>query len=216
MNQTNFRFYKPCKPLQPYVRYYWAFESDPPLNVLTFPIGCPQLIFHKKKTLYVPELGTWQASLAVSGQVNYPSHLCSEGNVEMLVAVFKPYGMKAFFNQPMSLLYNQEISVYDFGNKELLELGIRILECGDTGRCVCMLEQWLLSQMAGMQTAQAALDMRRMIAAMQCLLGQDAVRTPVSPCGGDQSQGVCANRPFSEVAESYATSYGRWEPGPAG
>lgn len=170
MNQTNFRFYKPCKPLQPYVRYYWAFESDRPLSVLTFPIGCPQLIFHKKKTLYVPELGTWQASLAVSGQVNYPSHLCSEGNVEMLVAVFKPYGMKAFFNQPMSLLYNQEISVYDFGNKELLELGIRILECGDTGRCVCMLEQWLLSQMAGMQTAQAALDMRRMIAAMQCLL----------------------------------------------
>ena len=153
MNQTNFRFYKPCKPLQPYVRYYWAFESDPPLNVLTFPIGCPQLIFHKKKPLYVPELGTWQASLAVSGQVNYPSHLCSEGNVEMLVAVFKPYGMKAFFNQPMSLLYNQEISVYDFGNKELLELGIRIFECGDTGRCVCMLEQWLLSQMAGMQTA---------------------------------------------------------------
>ena len=95
-----------------------------------------------------------------------------------------------------------------------------------------MLEQWLLSQMAGMQTAQAALDMRRMIAAMQCLLASPETAVTelaaVSCLGkkqferlfrrvvGTNPKGVCANRPFSEVAESYATSYGRWEPGPAG
>ena len=51
MIQENFRFYKPCKELQPYVRYYWVFKSNQPLNTLTFPIGCPQIIFHKQTPL---------------------------------------------------------------------------------------------------------------------------------------------------------------------
>ena len=43
MIQEDFQFYKPCKELQPYVRYYWVFKSNQPLNTLTFPIGCPLL-----------------------------------------------------------------------------------------------------------------------------------------------------------------------------
>ena len=44
-----------------YVRYYWALESDEPFSVLTFPIGCPQIIFHKKTPLYIPELHNSQS-----------------------------------------------------------------------------------------------------------------------------------------------------------
>lgn len=71
----DFKFYKPCKLLQPYVRYYWVFKSNQPQNTLTFPIGCPQIIFHKQMPLYIPELNTFQDRLAISGQVNFPSHL---------------------------------------------------------------------------------------------------------------------------------------------
>ncbi len=40
------RIYQPKEKLRPYVRYYWVLESDKPFCVLTFPIGCPQMISH--------------------------------------------------------------------------------------------------------------------------------------------------------------------------
>lgn len=50
-----------------------------------------------------------QSEFTISGQVNYPSHLYANGNVEMIV-VFHPYALKAFLNLPISLLHNQEVS----------------------------------------------------------------------------------------------------------
>mgnify|MGYP001719310271 CR=1 FL=1 len=91
-----FKFYKPCQLLQDYVRYYWIFESNQPIKTYTFPIGCPQLIFHKKSALYIPELNTKQDRLTISGQVNFSSHISAEDSVEMIVVVFHPYAMSAF------------------------------------------------------------------------------------------------------------------------
>ena len=79
MIQENFKFYKPCELLQPYVRYYWVFKSDQVLNTYTFPICCPQIIFHKQDPLYIAELDTVQSRLTISGQVNFSSHLCADG-----------------------------------------------------------------------------------------------------------------------------------------
>ena len=91
MIQENFKFYKPCELLRPYVRYYWVFKSDQSLNTYTFPIGCPQIIFHKQEPLYIPELDTVQNKLSISGQVSFSSHLCANGNIEMIVVVFYPH-----------------------------------------------------------------------------------------------------------------------------
>lgn len=33
MIQEEFKFYKPCKLLQPYIRYYWIFKSNQPLKI---------------------------------------------------------------------------------------------------------------------------------------------------------------------------------------
>lgn len=54
------RFYKPCSALQPYVRYYWVLKSRESFSTLTFPIGCPQIIFHKRSPLFIPELSVSQ------------------------------------------------------------------------------------------------------------------------------------------------------------
>lgn len=136
MVQDEFQFYKPCKFLQPYVRYYWVFKSYQPLNTLTFPIGCPQIIFHKRTPLYIPELKTAQSEFIISGQVNYPSHLYADGNVEMIVVVFQPYVLKAFLNLPISLLHNQEVSGYDLENAELKQLAAQIFACEDANSCI--------------------------------------------------------------------------------
>ena len=111
MIQEEFKFYKPCKLLQPYIRYYWAFKSNRPLDAFTYPIGCSQIIFHKQAPLYIPELNVTQDKLTVSGQVNFSSHLYADGNTEMIVVVFHPHAMSMFLNIPTSLFIIEKCPV---------------------------------------------------------------------------------------------------------
>ena len=105
MIQEGFKFYKPCQLLQSYVRYYWVFSSNQMLSTYTFPIGCPQIIFHKRTPLFVPELGATQNKLTISGQVNFSSHLQADGDVEMIVVVFYPHTMNTFLNTPPLIIF---------------------------------------------------------------------------------------------------------------
>ena len=148
MIQEAFNFYKPCELLRPYVRYYWVFKSDQSLNTYTFPIGCPQIIFHKRTPLFVPELGATQDKLTISGQVNFSSHLQANDDIEMIVVVFYPHTMNMFLQSPASLFYNQEISGYDIEDRGLNGLAEQVFECEDNNECVNRIEEWLLVRLA--------------------------------------------------------------------
>lgn len=166
MIQEDFTFCKPCKLLQPYVRYYWVFKSNRPLNTFTFPIGCPQIIFHKQAPLHIPELNATQDKLTVCGQVNFSSRLYANGNIEMIVVVFHPHTMNLFLNIPTSLFYNQEVSGYNLENKSLDELSARIVDCADNSICIRYIEEWLLSQVAN-NLSNATYQIKRIDAAIQ-------------------------------------------------
>lgn len=135
---------KPREELREYVRYYWVLESDEPFRVLTFPIGCPQIIFHRKTPLSIPELGISQNEFTISGQVNFPAHLRSDGNLEMVVVVFHPHTVSLFIDTPPSAFYNIEISGYDIENRQLNETATRIFDCESTSDVIRILEEWLL------------------------------------------------------------------------
>ena len=102
------KIYQPREELRPYVRYYWVLKGDEPFSVLTFPIGCPQIVFHKKSPLYIPELNISQSRFTISGQVNFPAHIQSDGSLEMIVAVFYPHTAGMFIDTPPSAFYNME------------------------------------------------------------------------------------------------------------
>lgn len=170
MVQDNFQFYKPCELLQSYVRYYWVFKSSQLLNTFTFPVGCPQIIFHKQVPLYVPELHSVQDRLTVSGQVNFSSHLYADGNLEMIVVVFQPHTMNLFLdNIPVSLFYNIEVSGYGLENKSLNELAAQMFDCEDNSVCIKYIERWLLSQISG-SFSSAFYNLRRIDAVMREML----------------------------------------------
>lgn len=138
--------YQPREELRPYVRYYWVLESDVPFSVLTFPIGCPQIIFHKKTPLYIPELDKNQSKFTISGQVNFPAHIQSDGGLEMIVAVFYPHTIGMFIDTPPSAFYNLEISGYDIENRRLNDVSRRIFDCENAKECIDILEDYLLSK----------------------------------------------------------------------
>ncbi len=138
--------YQPSEELRLFVRYYWVLESNEPFSVLTFPIGCPQIIFHRKSPLYIPELAKSQSQFTISGQVNFPAHIQSDGRLEMIVAVFYPHTIGMFIDTPPSAFYNMEISGYDIENRQLNEITRIIFDSENHDDCIDILDKYLLSK----------------------------------------------------------------------
>ncbi len=155
---------RPREDLRPYVRYYWILKRDEPFRVLTFPIGCPQMIFHRGSPLYIPELSSRQDKFTVSGQVNFPAHIASDGNTEMVVAVFYPHTIGLFIDTPPSAFYNQEISGYDIENRQLSQLADQIFDCPDSESAISLIEQWLTARI------KPSLNIKRIGATLSTML----------------------------------------------
>lgn len=140
-------FYRPSVRLQPFIRYYWVLNTNERLDTLTFPIGCPQLIFHRRARFYIPELEAEQARFSISGQVNFPARIQSSGDVETIVVVFHPHAIGTLFNIPVSSFYNEEIDGYSLDDKRLNILADDVLNADDSEEAVEMIEKWLLSRL---------------------------------------------------------------------
>lgn len=159
----------PREELRPYVRYYWMLKSDEPFRVLTFPIGCPQIIFHRKTPLYIPELDRSQSCFTISGQVNFPAHIQSDGNLDMIVAVFYPHTIGMFIDTPPSAFYNKEISGYDIENRLLNETAAKLFDSSDVNIDIGILENWLLSKV------EPTLNFRRISSSINLLMHHPSI-----------------------------------------
>ena len=182
------RIYQPREDLRPYVRYYWVLNSDEPFSVPTFPIGCPQIIFHKKSPLYLPELDTCQSQFTISGQVNFPAHIQSDGGLEMIVAVFYPHTVGMFIDTTPSTFYNLEISGYDIENRQLNEIAQRIFDCEDDKECIEILEKFLMSKIG------VSLNINRIGESVSTLL-----RAPVTSVNTLADNACLSKRQFERV-----------------
>lgn len=147
MDNACVKFIRPSVWLQPYVRYYWILNCQEKQDTLTFPIGCPQLIFHRRTRFYIPELESEQARFSISGQVNFPARIQSSGDIETIVVVFYPHAIGTMFNIPVSAFYNHEIDGYSLGDKRLNALADAVLNADDSDEAVKMIEKWLLSRL---------------------------------------------------------------------
>ncbi|MCM1078387.1 MAG: AraC family transcriptional regulator [Bacteroidales bacterium] len=155
---TELSIYKPCGPLRGYVRHYWVLRDSWQACALTFPTGSPQMLFHKRTPLFIPEISAEQSRLTISGQVNFPSHLSCRGDTEMIAVVFYPHTAGIFTGTPPSKFHNLEISGYDLGDKDLADLAARIFSCEDNNLCISFIERWLLARLYG---CGSLLDVRR-------------------------------------------------------
>lgn len=196
------RIHQPREELRPYVRYFWVLESDEPFSVLTFPIGCPQMIFHRRTPLFIPELFSRQDKFTISGQVNFPAHIVSDSDMEMIVAVFYPHTIGMFIETPPSAFYNQEISGYDIGNKQLNLLADRIFDCADSETAISLIEQWLTARI------RPSLNIERIGASLSALLRQPS--TSVENLAGIAGLGKKQyGRLFREYVGMNPKEYGR-------
>lgn len=166
-----FRYFLPSTRLLPYIRYYWILNTNESLDALTFPIGCPQLIFHRRTQFYISELESEQARFSISGQVNFPARIQSSGEVETIVVVFYPHAIGTIFNIPVSAFYNQEIDGYSLGDKRLNILADEVLDADDSDEAVKMIEKWLLSRLE----ESAFYNFKRVGASLQLLFLNNSI-----------------------------------------
>lgn len=193
---------RPREELRSYVRYYWILKSYEPFSVLTFPIGCPQIIFHRGTPPLIPELSTRQDKFTISGQVNFPAHIQFDGNTEMIVAVFYPHTFGMFIDTPPSAFYTQEISGYGLGNGHLNLLADRIFDCPDSESAILLMEQWLTARI------KESLKIKRIGAALSSLLQFPS--TPVDTLAGIACVGKKQfERIFHECIGMNPKEYGR-------
>ncbi len=122
-------------------------ETDEKQDTLTFPIGCPQLIFHRRNRFYIPELGCYQARFSISGQVNFPARIRSGSDTETIVVVFYPHAPATVFDIPVSSFYNQEIDGYSLGDDSLNILAYDIFNAENTHQAIGLIERWMLSRL---------------------------------------------------------------------
>ncbi len=182
------KVYRPREELRPYVRYYWVLKSEEPFSILTFPIGCPQVIFHKKTPLYIPELDKSQSQFTISGQVNFPAHIQSDGGLEMIVVVFYPHTIGMFIDTLPSSFYNLEISGYDIENRQLTEVAQRIFDCKIDKGCIDILEDFLLSKI------RPSLNIRRIGSSISTLL-----RAPSTSVNALANEACLSKRQYERV-----------------
>ncbi len=180
----NIEFYQPCELLRPFLRYYWVMKTPEKLDTLTFPIGCSQLIFHRLNRFYIPELECKQASFSISGQVNFPARIQSEGELETIVVVFYPHAISTIFNIPVSAFYNQEIDGYSLGDKNLNSLANHILNSDTCNGAIKMIEEFLLSRL----DENSIYNFKRVGASLRHLLNETAISVE------EMAQRACLSR----------------------
>ena len=203
---------KPDIRLRPYVRYFYILKNHEDIEVsLTFPLGCPQIIFHKKSPLFIPELSVFQDRFTISGQVNFPAHVASLGATEMIVAVFHPHTIGTFIQTPPSAFYNREIAGYDLENSDINELAARIFDTEDNNICVRIIEKWLLHKLAsaGSDFYSARMEMAIRILmndpsekinslASKCCLWSETVQARFQCPRRNYAERICAHCEISE------------------
>lgn len=148
-----YREIKPGKPLQPYVKCYYVYESD--TNVAfedkVFPSGNTEIIFNLGT-------GNWHTlngetydttpPIELWGQLVKPLSIRSTGRNTMLGIRLLPHGAAAILNDNISLFNNQVSSFSDVNGKAVNSLHNQLFEARSWSKRIALVEAFLLQQLS--------------------------------------------------------------------
>lgn len=145
-----FKIIYPLPTLTPFVKYYWVFERNYLARTIErgIPIGCMQLVFHRKKRVFSTAINDFQPKAFIEGQMSTYWDLHYEGENETIAVTFTPQGVQAFFNVPIAELYKKNIPIECIGDRPFANLQQAVLDADDKIKCVEIIERYLLKRLA--------------------------------------------------------------------
>lgn len=144
-----FKIIQPSQPLATYIKNYWLLKTacDSPTLARTVPTGMMSLIFHRGNQLLSIKENNLHPRVFLNGQEKTFADLEYAGEINMISVVFRPMGVRAFFNLPINKLNNLRVTAYDLEDKELLELEHSLTSTENDQLCILLIEQFLLKRL---------------------------------------------------------------------
>lgn len=135
---------QPSALLSPYVKQYW-FMSAEGIGLGSqriLPTGRMGLTFNRGGKTYSD--GEPQPRASLFGQVTRHIDTSFENPLNLIVVIFKPIGVKAFFKIPLNEIGGKSIDIDLLYDNKLQELGKKLAETIDNKTCANLLDQYLI------------------------------------------------------------------------
>lgn len=170
-----FQIIQPSPLLAPYVKQYWFLKADDILPVQRIiPDGSICLVFHRGENMFSTSKNEVQPKSFLSGQSTGYSDLKQIGSVDMISVTFQPHGAKAFFELPVTELFESTISIEDISDPSIRELQSRLMDVPDVLSSVLLIEAFLIKRLR----ISKAYNYKRMNTVMQSInAGQADIMT---------------------------------------
>jgi len=147
-------YIEPINILSKYIKNYFFVETDNPIDFLpnerVYPCGYATMVFHygspsifqkKDSSKYI------EPNLVICGQQTSYYDLSLSGKTGMILIVFRPHGVKSFFNFPITELLNENLSLQDLANNETNELEDKLFNSPNNKQRVVHFENFLIKRL---------------------------------------------------------------------
>lgn len=145
----DFKLIQPSSLLAPYVKHYWLLKTcgDSPMLARTVPTGMMSMIFHQGERLFSVHENTLHPRAFLNGQEKTFADLQYDGQINMISVVFRPVGVRAFFNLPINKVAGLRLTAGDMEDKELSKLENSLTSTENDKFCILLIEQFLLKRL---------------------------------------------------------------------
>ena len=199
------RIIQPSSLLAPYIKNYWLLKivGDSASLQRTVPTGMMNLIFHRGNHLLSVYENELHPRAFLNGHESTFADLKYTGQINMISVVFRPVGVRAFFNLPIIRTNNLRLTAGDLEDKELLALKNSLTSTEDDQMCILLIEQFLLKRL----TRLAEHNLKRIETTIRLInSGRTDIATLADSACLSQKQ---FNRIFSEYVGSNPKEFSR-------
>jgi AraC-like DNA-binding protein len=144
----------PTEILSKYIKNYFIVETDNSEDYLpnerVYPCGYATMVFHYGSPSIFQKkdsLKNIEPNLVICGQQTSYYDLSLSGKTDMILKVFKPHGVKSFFNFPITELLNENLSLQDLINNESIELEDKLFNSLNNRQRITHLENFLIKKL---------------------------------------------------------------------
>lgn len=149
----SFQFYKPSAMLAPFINFYWIMElkncQNRMENLRIIPNGCIELSFYFGDKLIFTRKNENQEvdkKALISGQTVDYFNIQQTGDTGLFSVLFRPHGVRLFFDQPVTEITNQSIDLEMIFGKDINNITEQIALAADNSVRISIFENYLISK----------------------------------------------------------------------
>ena len=144
----------PTGILSKYIQNYFIVETYNSIDFMpkerVYPTGNATMVFHYGSPSIFQKKDSSkniEPNLVICGQQTSYYDLSLSGKTGMILIVFRPHGVKSFFNFPITELLNENLSLHDLINNETIELEDKLFNSPNNRQRITLLENFLIKRL---------------------------------------------------------------------